>query len=200
MLHPSIFLLLWLIASALIQVLAPALLVIGLGLALLVSGARIRQQARHLLQRTRWLLVVLLATYLWMTPGEYVMSGIPVTMEGLEQGGLQSLRLLSMIYAVSVLVVVLPPARFLSATWSLTGRGRWSGVRRALTRLALVLEESDQLAHQRMNWHALLADAQLGPNGDQSKEQLALEIQSVPNWQWGMVMLAAAIAVLLGRV
>jgi hypothetical protein len=154
-LHPSLTLFLWLCAVLLVQRLqaAPlgALVLISAGL----SGAVVRQHWRRLLVRTRWLLLVLAVTFLWLTPGERLYPGIPLTWEGLLSAGEHLLRLLAVLFAVAWLLGRQSLLQIVSGLYGIA-RAFGAGAERAVVRLALVLQYVER--GDAADWRRLLQE------------------------------------------
>lgn len=96
-----------------------------------------------LLRRSRWLLLMALVMFGWMTPGMPV-SGLPgATADGLQQAAEQISRLLASIAMVSVLLSRLDELSLLGACHGLFGPLRLLGVdvEKLVLRLALTLRK-----------------------------------------------------------
>lgn len=76
-----------------------------------------------LLRRARWLLISVVLIFAYATPGEYI-NGLPEslapTFEGLHAGGIQALRLVVMLAALSVLLATTDRAEIMAGIYQLS--------------------------------------------------------------------------------
>ena len=153
--HPSVVLAVWFSAVLLVQVL-PALVLAPAGLVVLVlAGPVVQRHFGALLKRSRWILLTLFLTFVFLTPGERWLAGVPVSHEGLLSGGGHLLRLLSVLLAVAWLVGGRSTEWLLSAMWGAIGIFRATWGTRFIVRLALTLRYAGESA-RRESWRKLL--------------------------------------------
>lgn len=137
--HPSLTLFLWLCGVLLVQRLPPAALAAIILIGIVVSGAPVRQHWLRLLTRTRWLLLVLAATFLLLTPGERVYPGVPLTWEGASVASEHLLRLVGVLFAVAWLLARHSLLQIVSGLYGIA-QAFGAAARRGVVRLALVLQ------------------------------------------------------------
>ena len=108
--HPLIRVVTLLVFIAGISLAQPLALSVGFGFLLityLVTGFPALGKLALMIKRLRWLLVAILLVYGWWTPGEAVFStlgGLSPSLEGLNQGFLRVLALISIAAAVHLLL------------------------------------------------------------------------------------------------
>jgi hypothetical protein len=156
--HPSVVLAVWFSAVLLTQVLPSTVLAPAGVLVLALAGALVRRHFAALLKRSKWILLTLFLTFVFLTPGERWLAGVPVSHEGLLSGGDHLMRLLSVLLAVAWLVGGRSTGWLLSAMWGALGVFRAAWATRFIVRLALTLRyagESDLHASWRKKLTAL---------------------------------------------
>lgn len=124
--------------------LLPATLIPWLTLIVLAIHWPRRSALLRLLRRTRWLFLLLFLSYAWTLPGEplwLALGGWTPTLEGLEAGGMQALRLLLLLSLLDLWVLALDTQALLTGLLSLIQplRGLGVDVERIAVRLALTL-------------------------------------------------------------
>ncbi|HEU0186361.1 MAG TPA: CbiQ family ECF transporter T component [Gallionellaceae bacterium] len=160
-LHPATMLLLWVALAILAQALQGGLLLLLAAssslLALLWSGRRLL----ILLRRTRWILLSLVLLYAYVTPGEPLFEqwGVmsPVR-EGLSEGGLQLVRLLTVLAGLSILLGRLSREQLITALHTLLYPLQYLGGsrERIAVRLALTLHYAErQLQEGSVDRHVI---------------------------------------------
>lgn len=160
---------------------------------LIVIAARDAEVRRHwwrLLRRSRWLLVVLASSLALVTPGEYLLPGLPLTAEGLTAALHQGVRLIAMLGAVAFLLATTPTETLVGGLLGLlpTGPavlGRFS--QRAALRLALVLRLAS--TGTRRPWRQWLDG-----NGIDAETAAAVSV-TVSTWRLTDVLMTVALAV-----
>ena len=153
--HPSVVLSIWFSSVLLAQVLPPLALVFA-GLSSLAFAAPVvRQHFVALLKRSRWILLTLFLTFVFLTPGERWLPGVPVSHEGLLSAGSHLLRLLAVLLAVAWLIGGRSAEWLLSAMWGVVEmfRGRWGTC--FIVRLALTLRYAGEV-DRRVSWRESL--------------------------------------------
>lgn len=160
MLHPASRILVYLLAALAIPALPVYLPVLLLLAALPLLAGRSRR-AGMLVWRTRWLLLVMLLGYAYSLPGAPLMDSLGAwspTHEGVVQGALQVLRLLTLLIWLEILVLRLPPAELLCGLYGLLApldRLRLDGSRLAI-RLAMTLRAIEHLERRQGGGRGLL--------------------------------------------
>lgn len=106
--HPSIKIISLIALAIVIHILShQALLIVACALVFCLIHYR-AYGFLHMLKRVRWLLISMLIIFAFNTPGEYLPQwpfAVAPTYEGLEEGGLQALRLCLMLAAIALLLV-----------------------------------------------------------------------------------------------
>lgn len=178
--------------AVLIQLL-PVAALMGAGIALmLVAYTCYRPVCRTTLRRSRWLLVTLLLIYSLSTPGEYV-PGWPVwfapTYEGLMTGALQTLRLLSMLAGLVLLLGSTPREELMAAIYQLLRPLRWTGVspQRFSARLWLTLEYLEDPKFRRLAGSTMWATWFQDDGVMLGKEKIAIEVVPFSPVDWAML-------------
>lgn len=153
--HPSVVLCVWLGVVLLLQKLpievGAAMVVLGATL----SGRRVLDAWFRLLRRSRWLIAVLVLTFLLMTPGESLWPGAPATFEGARQAAEHGGRLVAVLFAVAWLVGGRPMEDLVAALWGIAAALRARVLETAVIRLALTLRSAASGPAGR--WRDLLA-------------------------------------------
>lgn len=190
-LHPAHRIFSWLLLVIAAQCLSGLLLASALLLMLAFGGEHARRW-RHLLRRTRWLLLSLVVIFGWSIAGEplWELPMLPSpTVEGLQDGLLQAARLSLVLSLVALLLASTPVEELMAGCRVLLGPLRMLGVDvdRAVVRLALVLHYAD--APSVGNWRILLTPA--APSGPAS---VALRVRDVRVADWMAVAGAATLA------
>lgn len=159
--HPSVVLSFWLALVLLIQIL-PAMILAPVGvLAVLLCSAEVRRHFLVLLRRSRWILLTLSLTFVFLTPGERLWD-TPINKEGLLSGGEHLLRLLSVLLALAWLVGGRSVEWLLSAMWGAMSLLRAEHGARFMVRLALTLRYSAESDKGR-SWKTMLSVADTTP-------------------------------------
>lgn len=190
MFHPGAMLAAWAAAVLGLQVLTALPLLAMLLALLLLAGAGARARWQLLARRSRWLLLVIVLTFVFATPGEAVLPGYPVTHEGLVQGFEQAGRFLAILGAVAWLLETLPTPQLIAGLLALSRPLAAFGIdtQRAAARLVLVLEHVE---HDRFSdWRAALDDRSEPP-------PRCIEIER-PAWRGAdAVLVLAGLAIIL---
>ena len=155
--HPAARILLWCgWAVAVERAALSPLILLAVACATAFLFSPVRQQAWHLLRRTRWLLAVLLLTYAYALPGDAVwptLGWASPGVEGLQQGALRTGRLVLMLIGLAVLLATTSRPRLIYGLYALARPLAWLGFdRRAfVVRLGLTLDYVDQ-APRHARW------------------------------------------------
>jgi energy-coupling factor transporter transmembrane protein EcfT len=220
--HPVIRIVSFVVLTAFLALGAAVNILIGAAVMALLY-VRIKGQAwknaRRMLRRMRWLFLSIAVIYLWLTPGEPVVSGAKAfapwlpTVDGLWQGGLRISSLALMVVAASLLLHVTARNQMLAALrWLLTPLGVLGMPHeRFAVRAALTLEAVTQVQGQvrgalatgpatatpvsrigalaAVMFSIVMQEAELAPCS--AIEMPAL--RSPPLWQWGIPLLLFAV-------
>ncbi|WP_162888712.1 CbiQ family ECF transporter T component [Dechloromonas sp. HYN0024] len=190
--HPSCALIIWLAAVLGIQFVGYA----GLGLLLaaalvLTPGLSVRW--RGYIWRARWLLLTLWLILAYNTPGEALHDLVwAPTYEGMAEGNLQAVRLVTMLACLSWLFLHLGHAGMICGLWGLLRPLRRLGldIERVVVRLSLVLDNL-QTPPAKGAWRQMLAAQPMDLGG-----QTVLPITLAP-WRLRDSLLVAASALSL---
>lgn len=140
--HPASLIAIWLAFLFLASVLhGPWLLGLG-GIVLAGAFAFAADHLRPLLRRSRWLLLMLLVLFGWMTPGTPVPRLPGASVEGLQLGGEHFMRLLFALSSLAMILRLLRPVELVAGMRSLLAPVAWLGIDRdrLAVRVALTLE------------------------------------------------------------
>lgn len=121
-LHPASLILIWLAFAFCIPWLRPAELSAIVFLFSLPLLLRHSAQYLRLLRRSRWLLISLILVYAFVTPGVAaiaVLGAYSPSREGLVSGGLQALRLISLLATLALLLATTSRDRILAGLYFL---------------------------------------------------------------------------------
>ncbi len=126
-----------------------------------------------LLRRTRWILIALLLVYAFTTPGEpwfAQLGALSPSHEGVEDGLMQLLRLVTVLAGLAILLTQLATAQLISGLYSLAYPLHCLGVprERIVVRLALTLRYAE---------NAMLDNAR---DGMRSLDNLMAPVQAAP--------------------
>ncbi len=167
--HPAVQIILWGVLVAVMQrlTLIPLLLMsaVLLTLGAYLSGSKLLQ----LLRRTRWIMLSLMLIYAYSTPGtpfiESLGSWGPIR-EGLLDGVMQLLRLLSALASLAILLDHLHRQALISGLYSLFAPLVWLGMsrERCAIRLALTLHYAEvAMLRSHARWQDTLQELQAFP-------------------------------------
>lgn len=195
-LHPATLLLLWAALAILAQALQwRSVLLLAAScsmLALIWSG----QRMLTLLRRTRWILLSLVLLYAYITPGEPLLEQLgmmsPVR-EGLSEGGVQLLRLLTVLAGLSILLGRLTREQLITALHTLLYPLQYLGGsrERIAVRLALTLHYAErQLQEGSIERHTIRQWLDVTPV---DSSEVVLHNQSLGWHDWLVLALAAAL-------
>lgn len=144
MLHPTVRLLAWGVAAALVHGLPQTGLALACAAALAAAIWLARPRLALLLKRTRWLILTLLTLFALTTPGIYllpVLGGLGPTEEGLRLGLEHLMRLLFVLASLALLLQCTDVDELVAGVHDLIRPLSWLGLdrRRVALRLMLVL-------------------------------------------------------------
>jgi len=182
--HPATQILIWCLLVVALQKLAFSALmfvaVIVILLALLVATHKLLQ----LFRRTRWIMFSLLLIYAYSTPGQAWFEGFGMlspTYEGLQDGSLQLLRLLTALASLAILLTRLPRQQLIAGLYTLFAPLQWLRLSRArvAVRLALTLQYAEVAMLRKQTWQLLLQSLFASPESSQHQIELPLQRFSI---------------------
>ncbi len=144
--HPVARILLWCGWAVAVEHAVPSILALmAVATATAFLFAPVRAQALRLLRRTRWLLVILLLMYAYVTPGPALWPSLEwasPSLSGLQQGALRAGRLLLLLGGLALLSAYTSRSRLVYGLYALAKPLSWFGFdRRAFAvRLGLTLD------------------------------------------------------------
>lgn len=200
-LHPASLILIWLGFALCLPWLRPADL--AATTAVLVFLIRRSPVFFKLLRRTRWLLISLIMVFAFATPGELLIATLghySPSREGLLAGGLQALRLLSLLAGLAALLTVLSRDRLLAGLYFLLRPLRLLGVNidRVAARIWLTLHYAEQKSPGRpREWQETFRAAWEEPV---QETQVTLEVGRLARGDYLLLALAAVLLTLLVAV
>ncbi|MDD4928226.1 MAG: CbiQ family ECF transporter T component [Gallionella sp.] len=154
-LHPATQILFWCQLVAIVQFLPPARLLMAGALVLSIAFVRSRHKFVQLLHRTRWIMFSLWLIYAWSTPGVAVLD-VPFSpsVEGLQEGGLQLIRLLISLAGLAMLLDRLHRLQLMAGLYSLFAPLNFLGLsrERLAVRLALTLHYAEVAMLRSASW------------------------------------------------
>lgn len=145
-LHPATQILIWCVLVAAMQFMPTASVLMVGGLMLLLAFLLSHHKFVQLLRRTRWIMLSLWLIYAYTTPGEPLLDGwFSPAREGLQDGGVQLMRLLVALAGLALLLDRLHRQKLMAGLYSLFIPLQWLGVsrERLAVRLALTLHYAE---------------------------------------------------------
>ena len=198
--HPAVQILVWMCLALVSQALHGIALLALFGSVVLLSLGMAAPRFFTLLRRTRWIFITLLLIYAYAMPGEPWFSQLGVfspSREGVEDGLIQLVRLLTVLAGLAIVLTLLSTAQLIAGLYTLTYPLTCLGVprERIAVRLALTLRyaESAMLETTKDSLRSLgnlILPMQTQP------ENIELQLMPLSKRDW--LMLLAAVAVLLG--
>ena len=161
--HPAAQILTWCLLVVTLQALALGPLLAATGLVLLCAFALSRKKFIHLVRRTRWIMLSLLAIYAYSTPGQPLSDALGMfspSREGLSDGVLQLARLLAALAGLALLLERMHRQQMVSGLYTLFAPLHWLGMsrERIAVRLALTLQYAEvAMLRGRGGWQETLA-------------------------------------------
>lgn len=150
------------------QTLRPLFLTVCTGVLIVIAFKIHAQRLFGLLRRSRWILLSLLLVYTFATPGQELWSwsyAPTPTLEGLQDGGMQLCRLVSMLAGLSILLTLLSREQLIGGLYSLAYPLRFVGLssERMAVRLALTLYYAESAMRDTANdWRGAIGHAVAG--------------------------------------
>lgn len=197
--HPAVYIYLWMCLAVAVPLLQTNILIL-LVCILSVMAIKVGSiQFYILLRRTRWILLSVLAIYAYTSPGAALWPQLglfsPIT-EGLEDGLMQLLRLLTILASVSILLSFLSQAQLIAGIYVLSRPLTFVGLstERIAVRLGLTLQYAENAMQETAkNWRdsleSLLTPLPVNPS------VIELSVNKLSRRDW--LLIATASTVLL---
>jgi energy-coupling factor transporter transmembrane protein EcfT len=173
--HPAAQILTWCLLVAIMQFLALEILLIAAGFVLLIALLLSAHKLMQLLRRTRWIMLSLLLIYAYTTPGQPLLDALGMfspSREGLSDGVLQLIRLLSALAGLAILLDRLHRQQLIAGLYILFAPLRLIGVsrERVAVRLALTLHYAEvAMLRETHTWQDNLRSL-FEPHGETGKQ------------------------------
>jgi len=156
-LHPATQILIWCVLVTVTQFLSPPRLLVAGGFALSVAFMLSRHKLLQLLHRTRWIMFSLWLIYAYTTPGQPVsifLGALSPSLEGLQDGLLQLMRLLMALAGLAILLERLHRLQLIAGLYTLFAPLQWLGLsrERLAVRLALTLHYAEVAVLRSQSW------------------------------------------------
>lgn len=204
-LHPASLILIWLAFALCIPWLRATDLAVIAGLSLMPVLLGRFPEYLKLLRRTRWLLLSLIFVYAFATPGTPLIPAFgsySPSREGLWSGGIQALRLVTLLAGLALLLTAIARERFLAGLYHLLRPFTLLGVNvdRAAARVWLTLHYAEQKEAGRSgDWGEKFRMASEGA-GDGECQSVGFEVQRFcwPDYL-ALALGALMLGLLLGR-
>lgn len=163
--HPASQIITWSLVTVSLQMLVPEVLLVASSTIFLCAFLFSHHKFMLLLRRTRWVMISLLLIYAYSTSGRALAPALDLlspTMEGLTDGGVQLMRLLAALAALSILLDRLHRDQLIYGLYVLFVPLQWIGISRdrLAVRLSLTLHYAETtMLRGSMDWQATLNDA-----------------------------------------
>lgn len=156
-LHPATQILIWCVLVAATQFLSPVRLLVAGGVVLSIAFVLSRHKFVQLLRRTRWIMFSLWLIYAYTTPGQPVsalLGEFSPSLEGLQDGLLQLMRLLMALASLAILLERLHRQQLIAGLYTLFAPLQWLGLsrERLAVRLALTLHYAEVAVLRSQSW------------------------------------------------
>ncbi len=197
--HPATQIMAWSVFAVMTQTLQSLPVLGGLtSLLALLAFSLHERRLFELMYRARWIFLSLMLIYAYATPGDALWQGMfAPSREGVEEGALQLLRLLSVLSGLAILLTSLTREKLISGIYALLYPLRYVGLapQRAAVRLALTLHYAETAMRETASdWRGTIATT-LAAKGA-GDVRIALEM-TAPNWA-DAVLLCVTIGMLAG--
>jgi energy-coupling factor transport system permease protein len=184
-LHPATQITVWCVLVAAMQFLRPNHLLLAGGFVLLSAFALARHKLIQLLRRTRWIMLSLWLIYAYTTPGTALFEqSFSPSVEGLQEGGLQMMRLLAALAGLAILLDRLHRQQLMSGLYSLFAPLQYLGMsrERLAVRLALTLHYAEVAMLRSITWQESLRSL----NAGHRKSEIENRVMELPvcNFAW----------------
>lgn len=164
-LHPASQIIVWCVLVAAMQFLKPGHLLMAGSFVLLSAFILARHKLMQLLRRTRWIMLSLWLIYAYTTPGSALLE-LPLapSVEGLQEGGLQMMRLMAALAGLAILLDRLHRQQLISGLYSLFAPLQYMGLsrERLAVRLALTLHYAEVAMLRSISWQESLQSLNAG--------------------------------------
>lgn len=164
-LHPATQIIAWCVLVADMQFLKSGSLLLAAGFVLLAAFILARHKLMQLLRRTRWIMLSLWLIYAYTTPGDALFE-LPLapSVEGLQEGGLQMMRLMAALAGLAILLDRLHRQQLISGLYSLFAPLQYLGLSRErfAVRLALTLHYAEVAMLRSVSWQESLQSLKAG--------------------------------------
>lgn len=156
-LHPATQILIWCVLVTVMQFLPSARLLVAGALVLSLAFLLSRHKFVQLVRRTRWIMLSLWLIYAYSTPGQPVseaLGSVSPSIEGLQDGGLQLMRLLAALAGLAILLDRLHRQQMIAGLYVLFAPLQWLGLsrERLAVRLALTLHYAEVAMLRTQSW------------------------------------------------
>lgn len=150
-LHPATQILIWCVLVAAMQFLTPARAIFAGCMVLLAAFILSRHKFIQLVRRTRWMLLSLWVIYAYSMPGE---SDYLPSLEGMQDGALQLMRLLASLAGLAILLDRLHRQQLIAGLYGLFAPLARFGLsrERIAVRLALTLHYAEVAMLRSLPW------------------------------------------------
>lgn len=202
MTHPAVQIYIWICLALLAQILHGYSLLLFTGILVALAFTLCRERFFILLRRTRWILLSVLIIFAYSSPGEALWPQLGVfspVAEGLVDGLMQILRLLTMLAGLSVLLTLLSQTQLVAGLYALSAPLGYLGLarERIAVRLALTMQYAETAMQDTdSNWRGSIGHL-LAPE----PEPLAagfIELHDAPLSRRDFILFATFSAVLVG--
>ncbi len=172
--HPAVQIMVWCLLVAVLQALAPTILLMAAGLIFLCALVLSRHKFIQLLHRTRWIMLSLLLIYAYSTPGQPLLDGLGIfspSREGLIDGVSQLTRLLAALAGLAILLDRLHRQQLIAGLYTLFVPLQLLGLSRErfAVRLALTLHYAEAVMLRKSGrWQDTL-NSLLEPHGETTR-------------------------------
>lgn len=177
-LHPATQILSWCVLVAAMQFLSSLQLLVIAGLMLLSAFLLSRHKLVHLVRRTRWIMFTLWLIYAYSTPGDTLFDSMfSPSLEGLQEGGLQLMRLLAALAGLAILLDRLHRQQLIAGLYSLLLPMKLLGLsrERLAVRLALTLHYAEVVMLRKLSWQDSLLTLK-SESGELKTESRTIEL------------------------
>ncbi len=160
--HPAAWILAWCLLVTAMQIMPLSSMLSTAGLILFLALLLSAQKFIKLIHRTRWVIVSLLLIYTYTTHGEPLIGWLGAfspSREGLLDGALQLVRLLSALAGLAILLDRLDRLQLIAGLYTLFAPLQWLGFsrERLAVRLALTLRYAEQaMMRDSLSWQNTL--------------------------------------------
>ncbi len=196
-LHPATQIIVWCVLVAAMQFLRPDHLLLAGGFVLLSAFILARHKLMQLLRRTRWIMLSLWLIYAYTTPGDALFElTYGPSVEGLQEGGLQMMRLLAALAGLAILLDRLHRQQLIAGLYSLFAPLQYLGLsrERLAVRLALTLHYAEVAMLRSMSWQESLRSLNTG----RSEQEAGNKTMALPVYSFALPdMLLLIISMLL---